>query len=558
MKKLLAGTLKGKLIVSTLALVLVTLFVSTYVVSSYVRSEMEKVLLSKSIETAQEICAQVNVLINSKDGDVKALQDFVEAKGKQSNIAYAVIIDTNVKAIAHSDKAKIGKAYTDDYTADGAKRGNIKTSRFYADVQKYWTYDIMVPIYKNGALVGALDIGIPETGITEVIDKILMIQTLLGAASFAVICILLLLWFNKAFAPLSKLVEVIDKMGRLDLTAANEIGDLTKNDDEVGRIAKAVRNMQSGVSALVREILNNSREIDSSSAQLAATVEQLSAKSRNVNDAVRNIAYRMQESSAATEEITASIEEVDSSINVLSQRSVEGSHNAMEFKQRATAAQQNSRKAIEEARAIAAEKKVNMEKAIEDGKVVDSIRVMAETIASIAAQTNLLALNAAIEAARAGEQGRGFAVVAEEVRKLAEQSSQAVSNIQETIEKVRAAFRSSTDTGSDILEFISSDVHEQFDAYGQTGQAYQNDAEFVSRMSEEIAAMSEEITATVSQVSTAVQSMAEMTLKSNEQTATIKQNMDENISAIEHVAETAERQAQLARSLNDMVKKFKV
>ena len=62
---------------------------------------------------------------------------------------------------------------------------------------------------------------------------------------------------------------------------------------------------------------------------------------------------------------------------------------------------------------------------------------MADTIGSIAEQTNLLALNAAIEAARAGEQGKGFAVVAEEVRKLAEQSSQAVLSIQDTIVKVQ-------------------------------------------------------------------------------------------------------------------------
>ncbi len=558
MKNLLTATLKGRLIITTLTLVLITLAVSTYGVSYYVKSEMEKVLLSKSVETAREIGHEVNTLLELKNAGTKELQDFVSAKGKQDNIVYAVIIDTNVKAIAHSDKAKIGKVYDDAYTTDGAKNGNVKTSRFYADVQKCWTYDIMVPVYKNGTLVGALDIGIPETGISAVLDKVVQIQTLLGAASFIIICILLLFIFNRAFSPLDKLVQVIERMGRLELTAAEELSALTEKEDEVGKIAKAVREMQVGVSTLVRAILSNAHELGTSSDRLAQTVEELSAKSHNVNEAVRNIADRMQESSAATQEITASIEEVDSSINILAQRSVEGSENALAFRKRATDAQENSSKAIQDARVIAAEKKHNMEKAIEDGKVVDSISVMAETIASIAAQTNLLALNAAIEAARAGEQGRGFAVVAEEVRKLAEQSSLAVSSIQETIEKVRMAFKSSTDTGSDILLFINRDVHQQFDAYGQTGKAYQSDADFVSRMSEEIAAMSEEITATVSQVSTAVQSMAEMTLQSNEQTATIRRNMDENINAFEQVAKTAEHQAQLAATLNEMVKKFKV
>lgn len=62
-------------------------------------------------------------------------------------------------------------------------------------------------------------------------------------------------------------------------------------------------------------------------------------------------------------------------------------------------------------------------------KKAEDITNIVALVSGISDQTNLLALNASIEAARAGEQGRGFAVVAEEVRKLAEQSQQAVKNI---------------------------------------------------------------------------------------------------------------------------------
>ena len=75
---------------------------------------------------------------------------------------------------------------------------------------------------------------------------------------------------------------------------------------------------------------------------------------------------------------------------------------------------------------------------------VQHIEELTNTIIAIANQTSLLSLNASIEAARAGENGKGFAVVAEEVRKLAEQSHDAVGSITNHVEGIRqsVAFQS--------------------------------------------------------------------------------------------------------------------
>ncbi|BCZ48779.1 methyl-accepting chemotaxis protein [Clostridium gelidum] len=354
--------------------------------------------------------------------------------------------------------------------------------------------------------------------------------------------------------PLKKIKDFAERLALYDFS--NPININIK--DEFGQTSVALNKAQQNVNNLVKEIMENSQDISASSEELSATAEELSSKVVSVDKAVNKIVNGMQESSATSEEISASVQEVDSSINELSEKAMEGSNNANQSKERASEIQKNISQAIDETKKLYSEKKNNMLQAIKNGKVVDNIKIMADTIGNIAEETNLLALNAAIEAARAGEQGKGFAVVAEEVRKLAEQSSQAVIGIKDTIMMVQEAFTNSIDTGKDILQFINTDVNEQLNEYGETGKQYYNDSDFVSKMSEEIAAMSEEITATVSQVSEAVQNMAKTSQKSNEQAEDIKENMNETTKAIEQVAKTAQSQAELAQKLNKIVQKFKI
>lgn len=331
-----------------------------------------------------------------------------------------------------------------------------------------------------------------------------------------------------------------------------------KGKDEFAKTAASLNRAQSNVRNLIKSIMGNSQDMSASSEELSAMVQELNANFENIDSATREITSGVQETSASSEEISASIQEVDASINQLSEKAMEGSESSSKAKEKAIEVQDKGRKSEETIQGIYIEKRNNIVKAIEDGKVVENIGVMSDTIAGIADQINLLALNAAIEAARAGEHGKGFAVVAEEVRKLAEQSSEAVSGIKDTILKVQEAFKNISDNSNAVLNFINEDISGYFKTFGDMGNQYYNDSNFISAMTDEIASMTEEITATVGQVTEAVQNTAAIAEKSSSNIESIEQSMDEAVQGVKQVATTSQSQAQLAEKLNEIVHKFKI
>ncbi|WP_160684180.1 methyl-accepting chemotaxis protein [Clostridium sp. C2-6-12] len=358
---------------------------------------------------------------------------------------------------------------------------------------------------------------------------------------------------------------MISKQVNEVLSFANALGqgDLTKSitvnsKDEIGNLSKALNSAKENIQKLIHEIMNSASDISATSEELSATTEEISSKMEVVSESTEQIAKGVQDLSATTEEVTASTEEISSTTNLLTREADNALISIDEIKKRAVDIKSKASNNIEKSNVIYEENRTNILNAIETSKVVNEVKIMADSIGNIAEQTNLLALNAAIEAARAGEQGKGFAVVADEVRKLADQSSEAVTNIQNMVSQVQIAFEKLSKSGQDVLEFMSNNVKPTYELLMSTGVQYEKDSEYINQIIDKFASSAKQIDDVVMQVSSAIQNVSSVAQESASETEGILGSVNEITFAITDVAKSSQSQAELSQKLSEMVQQFKI
>ena len=196
-------SMKARIIIVSFILVVIG-FVSVVVLT--VKTTQKKItdsMMDQFVQQNKQMAAQAEILI-SNGASVEELQAFVDGLiEKNDTLAYAIIIDKTVTAIAHSDEQKIGKNYSDDtgYTVPACTEGKIMTSEFQADVQEAMTYDIMYPIYVNGELYGSMDVGIYNTTVQDIHDTSRTAGMIAAAVAIVVFAILLFILITQTSHP---------------------------------------------------------------------------------------------------------------------------------------------------------------------------------------------------------------------------------------------------------------------------------------------------------------------------------------------------------------------
>lgn len=482
------------------------------------------------------------------DIDITNLTEEV-SKTKVGKSGYACLVISDGTIIAHPNQELILTNITEKY-----KWGKDIVSKKSGNENYNFNKVNLISGFNEVKQAGWIVIvNMPESDFSAALTKsiltiLIILGIFVGVSIFASI-----ITISNITKPISRLCEIMKKVEDGDLSVEIK----SNRNDEIGMIERGFGNMIQSQREVISSIINSSRDLLESSKEMMRFSKSSVHAIENIDNSTEQISSATETNAASLEEANAGVEEMASSaqtVTIAMQTVKEKGDFSLQVADEGHKSVGMAASSMEEIKVSVNNVVTVVEELNEASKEID---IIINTITSIAQQTNLLALNAAIEAARAGEAGKGFSVVAEEVRKLAEESSSAASNIGKLIQDIQNKVNGAVETTKEEIQLVDKGMENANgarDALNEIVESiksldkYINDA---SQAAEQQSAASEEMMAVINNISISleesVKNVSEMAASTKEQKNTI--------GLLEEAAVSAEN---IAKKLSAQIQRFKV
>lgn len=402
-------------------------------------------------------------------------------------------------------------------------------------------------------------VGVWGTGVSEAPYNKLAMESALNVALVALLFSFIIIIISWIFTQR----EIVNPIKRLR-DNAKEIADLNlnveiykhKRRDELRQLSFAFANMKKQLFEIITSVSENANQVAEASKMLAEASNQSSESTTQIatmiNDLAEGSARQSEEAANITRMVGDTVREVQSSFK----RAEDNLSLAKESTEIARVGEEAINEAIKHLGTVTDTVKYATDSIQNLGKRSEEIGGIITVITGISEQTNLLALNAAIEAARAGEQGKGFAVVAEEVRKLAEEASNAARKITDLIKDIQAE----TSVTVRTMESNLVAVNEQVMIINKGGGALKEIVEKVQETemgAEEIKESFEIVKENSIKVEDAIRNITSIIEESSASTEEVAATAEEQSGTIEEITANTQILADIADKLRNEVHKFK-
>ncbi|EOC99269.1 methyl-accepting chemotaxis protein [Caldisalinibacter kiritimatiensis] len=389
--------------------------------------------------------------------------------------------------------------------------------------------------------------------LTEDTNVIAFFTLIIGLIGIIIAIIIAFIFASNVSKPINLLKQSFAKASNGDLTKTVNV----KSKDEIGQIGERFNVMLDKFSILIKAIKKSSNVVLRTSESLRDITEQTATAADEVANTIEEIAKSTEEQARDTEK--GAVE-----VNTLAKKIELVSSSADSMSKISNNANQLTDKGLQIVKILIEKNEDNRRSSEEVNELVlrvdkstEEIGVITDTISEIAEQTNLLALNAAIEAARAGEYGEGFAVVAEEVRKLAEQASNATNEIKELISGIQA--QSSNAVKS--MEKAKIVVQDQDKAVNETKDIFTQISDSVKILIEkmiEVKNYSDDMTEKKNEIVGIIENLSAASEQTSAATQQVSASTEEQLATMEEAKSYSEELNTLAKELEDAINKFKI